>query len=44
MFEKVLVWMDGSESSMKIADYPLMLAKQHGAQVVALDVIVSQLG
>jgi nucleotide-binding universal stress UspA family protein len=43
-FEKVLVCVDGSESSMKAADYALMQAKQHGAQVIALNVIVSQLG
>jgi nucleotide-binding universal stress UspA family protein len=35
---------DGSESSMKAADYAVMVAKQHGAQVIALNVIVSQLG
>jgi nucleotide-binding universal stress UspA family protein len=35
---------DGSESSMKAADYALMQAKQHSAQVIALNVIVSQLG
>jgi nucleotide-binding universal stress UspA family protein len=43
-FEKVLVCVDGSESSMKAADYAVMIAKQHGAQVIALNVIVSQLG
>jgi nucleotide-binding universal stress UspA family protein len=43
-FEKVLLCVDGSESSMKAADYAVMLAKQHGAQVIALNVIVSQLG
>jgi nucleotide-binding universal stress UspA family protein len=42
--EKVLVCVDGSESSMKAADYAVMLAKQNGAQVIALHVIVSQLG
>ena len=36
--------MDGSESSMKAADYAVMVAKHHGAQVIALNVIVSQLG
>ena len=36
--------MDGSESSIKAADYAVMLAKQNGAQVIALNVIVSQLG
>jgi nucleotide-binding universal stress UspA family protein len=35
---------DGSESSMKAAEYAVMLAKQNGAQVIALNVIVSQLG
>jgi nucleotide-binding universal stress UspA family protein len=43
-FEKVLACVDGSESSMKAADYAVMVAKQHGAQVIALNVIVSQLG
>jgi nucleotide-binding universal stress UspA family protein len=36
--------MDGSESSMKASDYAVMIGKQHGAQVIALNVIVSQLG
>ena len=36
--------MDGSESSMMAADYAVMLAKQNGAQLIALNVIVSQLG
>ncbi|HEX2556768.1 MAG TPA: universal stress protein [Nitrososphaera sp.] len=43
-FEKVLVCVDGSDSSMKAADYGVMIAKQHGAQVIVLNVIVSQLG
>ena len=40
----MLACVDGSESSMKAADYAVMIAKQHGAQVIALNVIVSQLG
>jgi nucleotide-binding universal stress UspA family protein len=43
-FEKVLVCVDGSEPSMKAADYALMQAKQHGAELIALNVVVSQLG
>lgn len=43
-FEKVLVCVDGSESSMKAADYAVMLAKQNSAQVIALNIVVSQLG
>ncbi|MDQ3854012.1 MAG: universal stress protein [Thermoproteota archaeon] len=43
-FEKVLVCIDGSESSMKAADYAVMLAKQNNAEVIGLNVIVSQLG
>ena len=40
----MLVCIDGSESSMKAADYAVILAKQSGAQLIALNVIVSQLG
>ena len=40
----MLVCVDGSESSMKAADYAVMLAKQNNAQLIALNVIVSQLG
>ena len=43
-FEKVLVCIDGSESSRKAADYAVMLAKQNGSQLISLHVIVSQLG
>ena len=41
---KVLICVDGSESSMKAADYAVELAAKQGAQLVALNVIVSQLG
>ncbi len=36
--------MDGSESSAKAADYAIEMAKKHGAQMIALNVVVSQLG
>lgn len=43
-FTKILVCVDGSESSMKAADYAVMLAEQNDAPVIALNVIVSYLG
>ncbi|MDQ4050410.1 MAG: universal stress protein [Thermoproteota archaeon] len=36
--------MDGSESSMKAADYAIEIAKKHEAQLISLYVVVSQLG
>lgn len=35
---------DGSDSSAKAADHAIEMAKKHGAQLVALNVVVSQLG
>lgn len=43
-FEKILVCVDGSESSIKAADLAIELAKKHGSQLIAINVIVSQLG
>ncbi len=43
-FAKILVCVDGSESSAKAADYAIEMAKKHGAQMIALNVVVSQLG
>ncbi|AFU58163.1 putative universal stress protein [Candidatus Nitrososphaera gargensis Ga9.2] len=43
-FTKILVCVDGSESSAKAADYAIEIAKNHGAQMIALNVVVSQLG
>ena len=43
-FEKILVCVDGSESSMRAADYAIEVAKKHDAHLVSLYVIVSQLG
>jgi nucleotide-binding universal stress UspA family protein len=43
-FERILVCVDGSESSVKAADYAIEMAKKHGSQLIALNVVVSQLG
>ena len=36
--------MDGSESSLKATDHAIEIAKKHDAQLIALNVVVSQLG
>ena len=36
--------MDGSASSLKAAELAIEMAKQHGSQLVAINVIVSQVG
>lgn len=43
-FARILVCVDGSESSTKAADHAIEMAKKHDAQLVVLNVIVSQLG
>ena len=43
-FAKILVCVDGSDSSVKAADYAIDIASKHGAELVALNVVVSQLG
>jgi len=35
---------DGSESSLKATDHAIEIAKKHDAQLIALNVVVSQLG
>ena len=40
----MLVCVDGSESSMEAARYAVMIGKEYTAEVIALNVIVSQLG
>ena len=44
VFTTILVCVDGSESSMKAADYGIEIAKKHKAQLISLYVVVSQLG
>lgn len=40
----MLVCVDGSDSSMEAARYAVMIGKEYTAEVIALNVIVSQLG
>ncbi|HEY3094422.1 MAG TPA: universal stress protein [Nitrososphaera sp.] len=43
-FARILLCVDGSESSAKAADYAIEMAKKDGSEVIALNVVVSQLG
>ena len=43
-FTKVLICIDGSETSFKAADLAIEVAKKHEAQLIAVNVIVSQVG
>lgn len=43
-FTRILVCVDGSESSIKATDYAIEMAGKYDAQLIALNVVVSQLG
>lgn len=43
-FSKILICVDGSESSAKAAQIAVEMAKAHASQLVGLNVIVSQVG
>ena len=43
-FARILLCVDGSQSSAKAADYAIEMAKKHGSEVIALNVVVTQLG
>jgi nucleotide-binding universal stress UspA family protein len=43
-FARILVCVDGSESSARAADHAIEMAKKHDAQLIALNVVVSKLG
>jgi nucleotide-binding universal stress UspA family protein len=43
-FARILVCVDGSESSARAADHAVEMAKKHDAQLIALNVMVSKLG
>ena len=43
-FETILVCVDGSESSVRAVDHAVEMAKKHDAQLIVLNVVVSQLG
>lgn len=42
--KKILVCVDGSESSSKAADLAIEVAKNHGSELIAISVVVSQVG
>ncbi len=43
-FARILVCVDGSDSSIKAADQAIEMAKKHDAELVVLNVVISQLG
>jgi nucleotide-binding universal stress UspA family protein len=43
-FARILVCVDGSESSARAVDHAIEMAKKYDAQLIALNVVVSQLG
>jgi|GEM_PF-2967849 len=43
-FKTILVCVDGSESSSKAADLAIEISKNHKSQLIAINVIVSQVG
>ena len=43
-FKKILICVDGSESSSKAADLAIEVAKNHGSELIAINVVVSQVG
>lgn len=43
-FARILVCLDGSDSSFKAADLAIDVAKKHGAQLMAVNVFISQVG
>jgi nucleotide-binding universal stress UspA family protein len=43
-FSKILVAIDGSEESLHAADYAIEIARRYNADVIALNVIPSDVG
>ncbi|HXV46762.1 MAG TPA: universal stress protein [Nitrososphaera sp.] len=43
-FGRILACVDGSESSTRAVDHAVEMAKKHDAQLIVLNVVVSQLG
>jgi nucleotide-binding universal stress UspA family protein len=42
--KKILVTIDGSEDSMKAAEYAISLAKKYNAELIILYILYSELG
>jgi nucleotide-binding universal stress UspA family protein len=41
---KIMVCIDGSEQSLKAADYAIAIAKRHNAELIAVNVLTSDIG
>jgi nucleotide-binding universal stress UspA family protein len=43
-FSKIMVGIDGSKESVKAADYAIAIAKRHNAELIAINVLTSDIG
>jgi nucleotide-binding universal stress UspA family protein len=43
-FSKIMVGIDGSEESMDAADYAIVVAKMYNAELIAINVLTSDIG
>ena len=43
-FSKIMVGIDGSEQSINAADYAIAIAKRHNAELIAVNVLTSDIG
>jgi nucleotide-binding universal stress UspA family protein len=41
---KIMVGIDGSEESVNAADYAIAIAKRHNAELIAVNILTSDIG